>query len=172
MCTCFFLNKNGKKFDIEWLLMMLKFYILEPMSDENKLYEMFRWFTRNELLLVRDGSSEHHMIKDDFLLVMETRGVHRSDLCLTRIRLTRLGGQNFNPPPTKVIDRIGWIQPSTDGGQSGQNWRSKNWPKSNKLTAKIGNIFVGFGEISLDSVRSRQIRWRFHGSSWDLAGNG
>ena len=50
---------------------------------------------------------------------------------------TRSVGQKFNPPPTSMVDRIGRIGPSTDGGQFGWSWRSENRPKSGDLTAKF-----------------------------------
>ena len=72
-----------------------------------------------------------------------------------------------------------------EGSRFGQSWRYENQPKSCALTVKsvkfrwyfrriffeFVEISSGSAEISLDLVRSRQIRWRFHGSSWELTGN-
>ena len=50
--------------------------------------------------------------------------------------LTKSNGQNFNPLPTEVADKIEQIRPSTDGDWFGQCWRSQNQPKPCKLTMK------------------------------------
>ena len=55
-----------------------------------------------------------------------------------------------------MVDRIGRIGPSTDGGRFGRSWRSENRPKSGDLTANFGDIFAGF---SSNSSKSHQI-WR------------
>jgi len=85
-----------------------------------------------------------------------------------------------------MVDQIGRIRCLAEGDWFSWSWRSENRPKSYALTAKSAKfrwyfrrvffefvkISSGSAEISPDLVRSRQIRWRFHGSSWELTGNG
>ena len=53
---------------------------------------------------------------------------------------TRSDGRNYNPPLSCMVDRIGQIRRSTEGGQFGRSWRSENRPKSCILTAKLAEF--------------------------------
>ena len=124
----------------------------------------------------------NHLLGCTFHLGLST-GRSGSGLCPTRTRPDQIGWPEIQP----AADRHGWSDRADrtfNGRRSVQSeleiWKS---PKIRRFNGEISVIFspdflrihqnlIRFGEISPDLVRSRQIQWRFHGSSWDIVGNG
>ena len=99
-----------------------------------------------------------------------------SCLCPTWNWLDQIGWSKFQLAP----DRSGWLDRANPTFNKWRLvwleldiWKSvKIWRANSKNWWNFDDIFTGFGKISLDSARSRQIQWdlaKFGGNFMDLA---